>query len=518
MSRPTATGTTRIRSGDRVAEMSDVRARALRAAGGIVALGARPGDRVAVLMRNDIASFEIASATRLSGTWMVPINWHFHPEEVRYVLEDSGARILLGHGDLLARCLACDGIPQGTTLLGVPTPPEIAAAYGVSSDQAALPPGATDWATWVDAQTPLADPVVPPGSTMLYTSGTTGRPKGVRREPMDDAPLLDFYHHLSGVFGIRAGMRTVMTGPLYHSAPLAYAQVGLRLGCDMLLMPRFDAEGFLALVERERITHCHLVPTMLVRLLRLPLEVRDRYDVSSLESVTHGAAPCPPEVKRAIIEWWGPILREYYGSTECSLIASASSAEWLARPGTVGLPSPGARVEVRDEDGRPVSAGTLGEIWVRLAQAPDFTYHNRDDARREMEHDGLLATGDLGSLDSDGYIYVQDRKKDMVISGGVNIYPAEVEAVLAGHPEVRDCAVFGIPDEEYGESLACAIEREPGSTLDADTVRDWLRGRLASYKVPRVVAFHDALPRLDNGKIYKTGLREPYWRDARRRI
>jgi long-chain acyl-CoA synthetase len=305
---------------------------------------------------------------------------------------------------------------------------------------------------------------------------------------------------------------------MYHSAPSAYGRLAFQLGCNILLLPRFDPEGLLQAIEQHRLSHMHVVPTMFTRLLKLPQEVRTRYDVSSLEFVIHGAAPCPPEIKRRMIEWWGPVIHEYYGSTEAGIVTVVDSEQWLARPGTVGRPMPGTRVAVYDEQGETVPTGQSGEIYMTLNTLTDFTYHNADEKRREISRGDMVTNGDVGYLDAEGYLFLNDRKRDMVISGGVNIYPAEIEAVLHDMPGVHDCAVFGIPDDEFGEALAAAVQPSAGVDLEADAVRGYLREHLAGYKVPRVVTFHETLPREDTGKIFKRRLREPYWEKAGRKI
>jgi long-chain acyl-CoA synthetase len=257
---------------------------------------------------------------------------------------------------------------------------------------------------------------------------------------------------------------------------------------------------------------------MFVRLLKLPEAVRRKYDVSSLKHVVHAGAPCPPEVKRAMIEWWGPIIHEYYGATESSAVVHSTSTDWLAHPGTVGRPHDNCQVRIYDAEGRQLPAGEIGEVYMRNFNVPDFTYNNMDAKRAEIARGELLTAGDVGYLNEQGFLFLCDRAKDMVISGGVNIYPAEIESVLHTMPEVLDCAVFGIPDEEYGEAVAAVIEPRPGATLTAQQVRDYLRQRMAGYKVPKLVEFGRDLPREDSGKIFKRKLRDPYWEKAGRRI
>ena len=491
--------------------------RARQVAGGFAGLGVAEGDAVALMLRNDIAGFEATLGAAMLGAYAVPVNWHYRGDEARYVFEDCGAKAIVIHADLLAWIGA--QTPPAATVLVVPTPPEVAGAYALDAAACAVPSGATDWERWVAGQAPWPHPPRPSRGSMIYTSGTTGRPKGVRRQPPADAAGEQAIANLvANVMGIRRGMRTVLTGPLYHSAPAAYAARAVGAGASIILQPRFDAEELLRLIEAHRISHLHMVPTMFVRLLRLPPEVRARYDTASLEWVIHGAAPCPRQVKGAMIDWWGPVIYEYYGSTESGLMTCSSSAEWLERPDTVGRPVATATVRILDEAGRRLGPGKLGEIYARVGAVPDFTYHNHHDARLEVERDGLITNGDIGYMDDDGYLYLCDRKRDMVISGGVNIYPAEIEAVLIAMPGVRDCAVFGIPDDELGEALAAVVEPEPGASLSADQVTAWLRQRQSGYKTPRLIEFRADLPREDSGKLFKRKLRDPYWKNAGRRI
>ncbi len=498
---------------------SELQQRAARAATGFAKLGIDATGAVAILMRNDHAVFEASFAASMLGAAPVPINWHGSADEVGYVLGDSGAKVLIGHADLLRPLLA--GIPDEVAVIGLPTPPEVADECGLDAASCALPAGVESWADWRDqfppwSQAPPAEP-----HSMIYTSGTTGRPKGVRRFPASTVPparAAAFQADLLRVLGLGPGARTVITGPMYHSAPNVYGLMAARLGAFVVLMPRFDAEGLLRLVERHRITALHLVPTMFVRLLQLPEQVRAQYDLSSLVHLAHAAAPCPPEVKRAIIDWFGPIVWEYYGGTETSAVVGCSSEEWLAHPGTVGRPLATCTVQLYDDAGDRPPAGVPGEIFMRAGGMPDFTYQGRPEARAEAERDGLISCGDVGYFDGDGYLHLCDRKRDMIISGGVNIYPAEIEACLLGLPGVRDCAVFGVPDAEFGESVAAAIETRPEHLITADLVRDHVRAHLAGFKAPKVVEFHEQLPREDSGKVFKRRLRDPHWAGSGRSI
>ena len=506
-----------IVSGARSVAIADVMMRAARAATGLEALGVGARNTVALFLRNDVAAFEAGGAAALIGAYAVPINWHLTAEEAAYILRDCQARVLIIHADMVPRIEAV--IPIGVTVLVVATPPDLAQAYGVGADDCAVPSGFLDWARWLEGFAPMEPRALPSPGAMIYTSGTTGRPKGVRRLPVDEAQMALLYVPVLAAFGIRPGMRTIIPAPLYHSAPNTYAALSVRVGAErIVLMPRFEPEEFLALIEKHRITHVQTVPTMFVRLLKLPEAVRRKYDVSSLEFVVHAAAPCPADVKAAMIEWWGPVINEYYGSTEIGTVVFCSSEDWLTHRGTVGKALPGVEVRVLDEDGRDAPVGVAGDVYAKILAGTDFTYHGDDAKRAAAEKHGLISVGDIGYLDADGFLYLCDRRNDMVISGGVNIYPAEIESALVGMPEVADCAVFGIPDEEMGEALCACVQPAFDADLDEGAVRAYLRAHIAGYKVPKRIVFMSALPREDSGKIFKRKLRAPYWEGVARRI
>ncbi|MBV9601436.1 MAG: AMP-binding protein [Chloroflexi bacterium] len=507
-----------IISGARQLSQKELFARAARVATGFHALGVGEDSTIALVLRNDFAFFEAAFGGALLGAYGVPVNWHFTAEEAGYIIRDCGASAVVVHADLLPRVAA--GIPERVPILVVPTPPEIMAAYHVPPGDCPVPDGETDWNEWLARQSAWTEPPRPTRYNILYTSGTTGRPKGVRREPATPDAQRSRASMVSSIFDIRAGdgVRTVITGPVYHSAPNTYALSAARDGGLVVLQPRFDAEELLQLVERHRITHLHMVPTMFVRLLQLPEAVKARYDLSSLKFVVHAAAPCAPSVKRQMIEWWGPVINEYYGGTETGGVVFHTSAEALRKPGTVGRPLDNAVVKILDADGHELGPGEIGEVYMRLDGIPDFTYHGRDAERREVERNGLITCGDVGYLDADNYLFLCDRRRDMVISGGVNIYPAEIESVLINAPGVRDCAVFGIPDAEYGEALCAYVETREGARLSAEDIQSYLRPHLAAYKIPKHIEFRDALPREDSGKIFKRKLRAPYWEATGRLI
>ncbi|WP_418317355.1 AMP-binding protein [Piscinibacter sakaiensis] len=480
-------------------EVFDDRVR--RAIGALRTLGLRDGDVLALMMRNSPELLELMVAARALGAYWCPINWHFKSDELRHILRDSGASLLVIDAPLWAE--RSDAAPHGLPVL---------------FSGAATGPDTPTWPTLRDAAAPDRGPDAPPRGAMLYTSGTTGQPKGIRRQPSTPEQAARSLERLRQVIGCEAGMRALLSAPMYHSAPNSFAMAVAQHDGLLVLEDRFDAEQTLALIERHAITHAYLVPTMYVRLLRLPEQVRRRHDLSSLRFVSSTGSPCPPEVKRAMIEWWGPVIHEAYGSSELGYMTLLDSEQALRKPGSAGLPLAGVEIRILDADGSPMTRGSAGMIYVKPELLADFSYNQGQAARAAMERDGFLTMGDIGYLDDDGFLFIVDRAADMVISGGVNIYPAEIEAVLQLMPGVADCAVFGIPDAEFGEALAAAVMPAAGAQLDAAAVQAYLRQRLAGYKVPAVVDFHAEMPREDTGKIFKRKLREPYWAGAARRI
>jgi long-chain acyl-CoA synthetase len=310
----------------------------------------------------------------------------------------------------------------------------------------------------------------------------------------------------------------LMNGPMYHSAPNAQSLGCIRAGGTLVLQPRFDPEDLLRLIEKHKVSHMHMVPTMFVRLIKLPDAVKARYDLSSLEWILHAAAPCPAQVKRQMIDWWGPIINEYYGATETGMVVFCNTEQWLDHPGTVGGLLPGVELKILDDDRNELPRGEVGEIFAYFAGFPDFVYQNNDTEYEKNQMGQLFSVGDVGYLTEDDFLFISDRKRDMVISGGVNIYPSEIEALIVTHPNIQDCAVFGIPDEEFGESLAAVVEPTAPNAVTAEEVQDFVRDNMARYKVPRLVELDSNMPREDSGKIRKRELRQKYWEDAGRSI
>lgn len=469
--------------------------RGARLASALDALGVGALDRVAYLLENCVEVFEITAACQHLGAFAVPVNYHFTAEETRYILEDSGARVLIASSELAGvaeqASAGIEALRDRVLVVG---------RAGPASYEAAV----------ARAQPWSGGPRPAPG-VVVYTSGTTGNPKGVMRPPSAPERAAAYLMLLRDVCKLGSAPVHLVTGPLYHSAPGFFARGALALGGRVVVPRRFDPEAVLATIERYRVTHLHLVPTMMHRLLALPESVRERHDLSSLVAVQHAAAPCPPETKQRMIEWWGPVIDEYYGSTEAGICTYVTAAEALERPGTVGRAIPGATLAILDTDGAALGPGEIGEIAVATDATRAFDYHNASEKRRAAARGELFATGDVGYLDADGYLFLVDRRVDMVVSGGVNIYPAEIEAALVLHPAVHDAAVFGVPDEEWGERLHAVVQLEPGASTEAADLAGFLEQRLARFKVPRSFEVVDALPREPSGKIYKRKLRDPHW-------
>ncbi|GGC61600.1 acyl-CoA synthetase [Chelatococcus reniformis] len=512
-----------VTTATQVLDKSEVDRRISQAAAGLRSLGVGPGDGVALCLRNDVAFFEVSMGAGQIGAYPVAVNWHYTVDEFRYLLEDCQAKVLVIHADLLHGLR--EAIPAGVAVLVVPVDEAITRAYGIGPERGRVAPSDTDWNLWREGFPARAEAPADMPSTIIYTSGTTGRPKGVRR-PQASAEqaavrgrMLATSYGFSEYLDRPEDITMAVVGPIYHSAPNANANFSYKLGANIVITPRFDPLELLQLIERHRVTHLNMVPIMFNRLLKLPEEERKRYDLSSLRFVVHAAAPCSPAVKRAMIDWWGPVINEYYGSTEMGNITFCSAQEWLDHPGTVGRTlMPGTEIRILDPDGKPLPTGEIGEVAARVHGMGDFTYHGDDAKRRKADRDGMIAPGDVGYFDADGFLYLCDRANDMIISGGVNIYPAEIEAQLHAMPGVADCAVFGIPDEEFGESVCAIVEAQPGAELTENDVTSYLRGVVAGYKLPRRIEFRTGLPREDSGKIFKRKLREPFWENAGRSI
>ncbi|MEI6028178.1 MAG: AMP-binding protein [Betaproteobacteria bacterium] len=474
------------------------------------AQGLKRLDHYAIFMENNHRYLEACSAGQRAGLYFTCINSFLTAEELAYIINNSQSQLLVTSQAKLAVAVeALRSCPQVKLCL-------------VVDGGAELQPPCQDYAAatapW--PATPLADECL--GTAMLYSSGTTGRPKGIVRPlpeqtPSEQLPLFKFLHQL---WRYREDMVYLSPAPLYHSAPNAAVGLTLGVGGTVIVMEHFDPEQYLSLIPRYKVTHSQLVPTMFSRMLKLPPEVRHQHDLSTLEIAIHAAAPCPVPVKEQMIQWWGPIIHEYYGATEGLGFSACDSAQWLAHKGSVGKVMIGD-LHILDENMQPLPKGTPGEIWFKTATP--FEYFNDPQRTQETRSaDGTMSTvGDVGYVDDDGYLYLTDRSTFMIISGGVNIYPQECENLLITHPKVADAAVFGVPDEEMGEQVKAVVQPvpgvAPGAALEAELI-EFCQTHLAKLKCPRSVDFMDALPRLPTGKLYKKPLREKYWAGHKSRI
>jgi long-chain acyl-CoA synthetase len=479
----------------------DLLARVNQLCHGLRASGLRPGDGVASLLPNGIAALEIYLATHQAGLYFTPINWHFTAPEIAYIVRDSEAKAFFVHERFAAAGEAA------AEAAGIPAAGRI--GYG-------RVPGFRPVESLREGQPESLPADRTAGASMHYTSGTTGRPKGVRRDlsGLDPDDGSELGTALPQFFGVTAGPPNVhlVTSPNYHTAVTVFGGASLHMGHTLVYMDGWDAERALALVERYRVTNTHMVPTHFKRMLALPEAARRRYDLSSMRWLIHAAAPCPVGIKQAMLDWWGPCVYEYYAATEGGGTI-VTPQEWLARPGTVGRPWPVSEIMIADEAGEQCPPGTPGTVYMRMT-LPGFSYKG-DPAKTEANRlRDYFTVGDIGYLDAEGFLFLCDRKADMIISGGANIYPAEIEAEIIMHPLVADVAVFGVPDEEWGESVKAVIQpadgAEPGPELAA-AILALLEGRLARMKWPRSVDFIAEMPRDPSGKLLKRRLREPYW-------
>jgi long-chain acyl-CoA synthetase len=467
----------------------------------------RAGERVALITGNRPVSFEVLLACLHAGLVAVPVSWRLTAREISYVLADSGSRAVVTEPVYARRVAAAVRSADLGLALAVVSGEEPHAGLGPAEALlAAAAPGEPG-----DQRA---------GSVMLYTSATTGQPKGVLtslfRLGAEVASIEGTTTALGAQFGLPDQGQSLLAGPWYHAAQLFFSLFPLLRGCGLVMRHRFDAAAVLADFDRERIELCHLVPTQFIRLLALDKGSRAAFRGDSLRRIWHGGATCPVEVKREMIAWWGPVLFEYYAATEAGIITTIDSSEWLARPGSVGRPAGRTEILILDEDGAPCPVGVPGYVYVRRPAELDFRYHNAP-GKTAASHraPGTFTVGDLGRVDDGGYLYLSGRSLDTIISGGVNIYPAEVEAALVSHQAVRDAAVFGIPDAEFGERVMAVVELDPRSRLAAEDVPSELdrhcRLQLADYKRPRIYQVIPRMPRNPTGKLDKRVLRDPHW-------
>jgi long-chain acyl-CoA synthetase len=488
---------------------AELEARSNRLAHLLRRIGLSRLDHYAIFMENNSRYLEACGAGERSGLYFTCVNSYLTPSELAYIVNNSQSRVLitsvakldiareaLSECPNVELCIVADGEGESERIVGLQD-----ATRGLH-------------------KTPISDECI--GTAMLYSSGTTGRPKGILRPlpeqpPTQQLPMFDFLHK---IWQYREGMIYLSPAPLYHSAPQAAVNLTIRAGGTAIIMEHFDPERYLELVENWGVTHSQLVPTMFSRMLKLPEATRARYDLSSLEIAIHAAAPCPPSVKEEIIDWWGPIIHEYYGATEGLGFTACNSEEWLAHRGTVGKVLLGD-LHILDEHMQPCPVGTPGTVWFKTATP--FEYFNDPNKTSEARSpDGTMSTvGDVGYVDKDGYLYLTDRATFMIICGGVNIYPQECENLLITHPKIADAAVFGVPNADLGEEVKAVVQPMPGISPGPDLAEELLlfcSQSLSRQKVPRSIDFEDELPRLPTGKLYKRLLRDRYWGDKRSRI
>ncbi|HEU5301520.1 MAG TPA: AMP-binding protein [Acidimicrobiia bacterium] len=489
---------------DEVRTFGELEARAGALAGALSERSVGADGRVAIMLPNGFEFFETWAAATKLGASVVLVNWHLKTDELAYILGDSGAEVLVAHAELAEHFGPALAVTPGCSLLVVGGDPQPGLGEGFERAVAA----ASDHAVATDVGG-LASPI-------FYTSGTTGRPKGVVHGISDPDAAARNMEGQVALWGWTADDRYILSGPAYHGGPGGWAMAALYVGAPMVVLPAFDAREWLRLVDRHRVTCSFMVPSHFIRILEVPEVERATVDLTSLRIIVHAGAPCPVDVKHRIIDALAPCeIAELYGMSEGGA-TRISMEEWLARPGSVGTPWPGVEVRILDESGAELPTGATGMIYVRPPGGMRFQYHDDPDKTADAWRDDAFTVGDVGHLDDEGYLFLTDRSADLVISGGVNIYPREIEEVLHAHPEVVDCAVFGVPDERLGERLHAVVETR--TAVADDALAEHCRAHLADYKVPKSFELVDELPRQPNGKVLKRVLREPYWEGRASRI
>ena len=476
-------------------------AEANKIAHGLRAQGLERGDCVAVVLENCAEMFQVYLAVTQIGMYMTPINNHLTGPEIAFIVQDSEAKVFIGSAQFGDACRAA------REEIGFPS--DKAFSLGELD-------GFLSFAALTDGQSAELPDNRSAGQVMNYTSGTTGKPKGVRRALADISPdiVATLMSSFLGMFGIKPEDDNVHIcgSPLYHTAVLVFSSNAFHIGHAVVLQDKWIPEEMLMLIEKYKVTHSHMVPTQFHRLLKLDESVRSKYDMSSLRAMIHAAAPCPVQTKWKMLDWWGDTIYEYYAATEGGGTL-VTPQEWRKYPGTVGRAWTGSDIKIYDDDGNELAANTVGTVYMQLGAA-DFKYKDAEKKTRDNRIGNYFTVGDIGELNDEGYLFLRDRKLDMIISGGANIYPAEIEAELIQHPKIADVAVFGIPNDDWGEEIKAVIEVSDGVTGGDDLTTEilsWCEGRLAKMKTPRSIDYSDQLPRDPNGKLYKRKLRDPYW-------
>ena len=476
------------------------------------AKGLQAGGVIAILLRNDVRQFELIEACRYLEISFVPLNWHATGSELQHILADSGASVLVAHADLASA--AINELSDQLSILVYPTPENILASYNIQKqEKTLLESRCEDIITLLENANPITTGIKPFRGIFSYTSGSTGRPKGILRQvSQSQSDPYSVYEGLARtLLKLEKGDRFYISAPIYHSAPNA-----LSLCCiaardvDMYIEPKFEAEKFLADIERYEITHTYIVPTMMIRLLKLPKEVKEKYNISSLKFGISSGSAWPADVKHAMIDWFGPIFYESYGASEIGFMTLISSEEAIKKPGSVGKILAGGSIKILDDDKNELAVGESGSIYVYLPMFGDFSYTNSTEKESDERYQGHTTVGDIGYVDEQGYLYINDRKKDMIISGGANIFPAEIEAAMIEMPQILDCAVFGIADKEFGEKIVVAVTCQIGYSLTLEQVHGFLDGKISRFKYPRKLDLHDSLPREESGKVFKQRLKVAY--------
>ena len=488
---------------------SDFEIRSKKLANILQKQGVGQNDSIAILMRNDVKYLEIIQACRYLGCYFVPLNWHCVATEIEHIVKDSGAKILVAHTDLIHQ-FDKQLLPE--VLFAVfPTPTEVADSYYIdvntrskSADMALNLELSLQTTKQIDTQPKYFR------GMFAYTSGSTGRPKGIKRKTDDsNSDKYAVYHGLSrSLMQLSANDRFYIAAPIYHSAPNTLSVCSLAASdVDIYISTKFDPEQFLAAIDRFKITHIYIVPTMMIRLLKLPQKVREQYDVSSLKYALSTGSACPADIKKAMIDWFGPLFYESYGASEIGFMTLISSSEAIQKPGSVGKVVPGGAIKILDENKQELGPQQSGLIYVDLPMFGGFDYTNYDGDGSAYTYQNYISVGDIGFLDEDDYLFINDRQKDMIISGGANIFPLEIESVLIQMHDIIDCAIFGAPDPEFGEMVVAAVQCKPTKNITLEQIHDFLEGKLARFKFPRKLDIHEQLPREDSGKIFKQKLR-----------